>query len=73
MQWRGIIVRADEIYVKKSIEKYLSEIYEDFEIVEGEAPPDYYVLCGDKRILLEVTRAEPIYLGKKGAENRNII
>lgn len=64
-------MRADEIYVKKSIEKYLSEIYEDFEIVEGEDPPDYYVLCGDKRIQLEVTRAEPIYLGKKGAENRN--
>lgn len=67
------MMRNDEIYAKESLVKYLSKDYENLEIIQGEDPPDFYVLYSNNKILLEVTRAEPIYSDKEGIKNRNTI
>ncbi|MEL7609886.1 MAG: hypothetical protein AAGU74_10300 [Bacillota bacterium] len=63
-------MRPDEDYVKRSLEEYLSDVIGDFKIIEGEDPPDYYVQYDNTKILLEVTRADPVFLGKEGLGNR---
>jgi len=65
------IMRQDECYVKRSLEQYLSKFSENIKIIEGEDPPDFYVLYNGKKILLEVTRADPIFVDEKGVGNRN--
>lgn len=52
-------MRTDEEYVKNSINVYL-EKHHSFvgNIIEGEDPPDYYVLESNKKIALEITTAE---------------
>lgn len=58
-------MRTDEEYAKNSIKAYLkSKFGFAGDIVEGEDPPDYYVLDGDKKIALEITRAESIFGGE---------
>lgn len=55
-------MRTDEEYAKNSIQAYL-EKHLSFasKIIEGEDPPDYYVLRNNKKIALEITTAESIY------------
>jgi len=57
-------MRSDEEYVKESLEKYFMKLKCDYEIIEGggrNRAPDYYIIHKNEKILLEVTRAEPIY------------
>lgn len=67
------IMRSDEKYVNDSLERYLSKIYEGFETIEDENPPDFYVKYNNKKILLEVSRTEPVYYGEKVIKCRNTI
>lgn len=55
-------MRSDEEYAKNSIKVYL-EKHLSFvgNIIEGENPPDYYVIKNNKKIALEITTAESIY------------
>jgi hypothetical protein len=66
-------MRPDEEYVKQSIEKYLSCITNEFTIIDGDEPPDYYIQYKNEKILLEVTRAEPVYFDNGVVENRNTV
>ena len=65
-------MRDDEEYVKLAMEKYMKNNIEEVTIIDGDEPPDYYVLFQNKKILLEVTRAESIYLSDK-LQTRNTI
>lgn len=66
-------MRTDEEYVKLSIEKHIKNNFEEVSIIEGDEPPDYYVLYKDRKILLEVTRAESVYKENSQLQNRNTI
>jgi hypothetical protein len=59
-------VKPEEEYVKKSLELFFKE---DLTIVEGEDPPDYYVIRNGNRIQLEVTLAESKYKNNGRVEN----
>lgn len=66
-------MRKDEEYIKQSIKGYLSSRMDKFDIIDGEDSPDYYVVHKNKKILLEVTRAEPIYSENGNIKNRNTL
>lgn len=55
-------MRTDEEYAKNSIKTYL-EKHLGFtgDIIEGEDPPDYYILKNNMKIPLEITTAESIF------------
>ncbi len=65
-------MRKDEDYVKKSLEKYFESISKPYLIIEGEDPPDFYVIYENRKILLEATQARPVYQVGEGniIENR---
>ena len=55
-------MRTDEEYAKNSINAYLEKRFSFVEnIIEGEDPPDYYIVKYNKKIALEITTAESIY------------
>lgn len=55
-------MRKDEEYAKNSIQAYLEKhLSFGVKIIEGEDPPDYYVLKNNRKIALEITTAESIY------------
>lgn len=64
-------MRTDEEYAKDSIALYLKK-HHNFagDIIEGEDPPDYYVLINKKKIVLEITTAESIYNGENEKSKR---
>lgn len=63
-------MRVDEKYAKNSIKTYLKKrLSFTGNIIEGEDPPDYYVLENNKKIALEITTAESIYVGE-GKKNK---
>jgi|GEM_PF-6498382 len=66
-------MRTDEEYVKSSIEKYMQNNAEEVSIIEGDEPPDYYVIYQNRKILLEITRAESLYLNNGKLNTRNTI
>lgn len=58
-------MRDDEIFVMKVIEdRYLSREFQKYSIVEGDEPPDYYVLHDGRRIALEITQCVPVSIVK---------
>ena len=59
-------MRSDEIFMKKVIEeKFLKNEYNNqYEIIKGDEPPDYYIKIGEKTIALELTQC-------KAAINKN--
>lgn len=55
-------MRQDEEYAKDSIGVYLkNKLGFSCNIIEGEDPPDYYILKGNDKIVLEITTAESIF------------
>jgi len=64
-------MRTDEDYAKNSIKTYLEKnLSFTGDIIEGEDPPDYYVLNNNKKIPLEITTAESIYNGENKRNRR---
>lgn len=65
------MMKSDELYVKESLERFFTAQSLDITIIDGEDPPDFYALYSGQKILLEVTRTEPIYRTAYGFANRN--
>lgn len=62
-------MRTDEEYAKNSIKAYLEKHFNfTGNIIDGEDPPDYYILKNNRKIALEITTAESIY---KGEDEKN--
>ncbi|MDK8643452.1 hypothetical protein [Niallia taxi] len=59
-------MNSNEEFVKDKIQAS----YNSVQIVEGEDPPDYYVITNTKKILLEVTNIEDIYYDGVKIHNR---
>ena len=68
------IMRADEEYAKNSIKRYLENNRDlSVNIVDGEDPPDFWVIEDKKKIALEITTAESIYIEESKKSKRRTV
>lgn len=64
-------MRIDEEYAKNSIKAYLGKHLNFIgDIIEGENPPDYYIVKNNTKIALEITRVESIFNGESEKNKR---